>query len=171
MYTALTLHKRNGRRTWHVTIACDKTHKWKQLDSVLKGQTSYCSHDTLWHPPFACVFNHPKIGNYTQETETRQGSEGLKKHLYCYKRRKRRMRHTELVEVKNKHTDRRTEISVHREERRKQSKKKRRDLRFGRWGFRSFGMWYCVVWFPTFWKHHDTLKCPKPLTHQQGVKY
>jgi hypothetical protein len=27
--------------TWHVTIVSYKTHKWKQLDSVLKGQTSY----------------------------------------------------------------------------------------------------------------------------------
>ena len=64
--------------TWHVTIVSYKTHKWKQLDSVLKGQTSYWSQDTLWHPPLACVFNNPKIGNKTQESETRYGSEGPK---------------------------------------------------------------------------------------------
>jgi hypothetical protein len=47
IHTALTLHKRNGQLTWHVTIVSYKTHKWKQLDSVLKGQTSYWSQDTL----------------------------------------------------------------------------------------------------------------------------
>jgi len=34
-------HNSNGRRTGHVTVVSYKTHKWRQLDSVLEGQTSY----------------------------------------------------------------------------------------------------------------------------------
>jgi len=124
-----------------VTIVSYKTHKWRQLYSVLKGQTSYWSQDTLWHLARARVCNNPEIGNNTQETVRRYGCEDLKSVSTATRGRgeeeTNENRWGSESEDENTQTNRNTGTEGQRMETRLRAKKER-GLRFCRWGFKSW---------------------------------